>query len=790
MEQLPEPLRVLANYKQWILWTTEVRNDKLIKLPIDYRTCGRASVDDPNSWTDATTVINAAKLFGGNYGVGFVFTKDDPFFFVDIDKCRVDESSPWSETATAVLSYFPGAAVEVSQSGRGLHIFGMGNAPDHSCKNIPLGLEFYTEGRFVALTGDDIIGDAGTTHNEWLPNFVTNYVPPKIALQPEQWTTGPVPEWNGPEDDDELIHKALTSSSAAGVFGTRATFRDLWECNPEVLAAMWQPDASDGGGYDESAADMALMQHLAFWTGKNCERIIRLMWHSKLVRDKWTAHKSYLRNSIMRSVSLQKNVYGQSIHENKLIIENFTDIESAASLSNDNTYKSFEKLHVKSSVGFTGDHYFDAIIIISSVFDNRLVNLNGDLHYFNGRECQNIKDQTVRRYIARAMGGGDVKITQSRINGTLSVIKDQAPELGDSNPVSKSVYFINGVLRPETGKFSDHNINNRNTSTLSVEYRPDNECPKFIEFLISTVGVDSVQLVQEIIGFILCRDNLGIEKSVLFIGPPRAGKGVIARLIFSFLGSGAVPFNLSELDDNKRLSGMRNANVAIDTDAGSASNRNAKAVMALFKIISSNEKLSILQLYTQTPWEGALNCKMLVLANSIPSMFDDSAATANRWIPVVFNKSFLGNENPNLFKQLSKELPGIASWAVIGLRRLIERGHFELPQNSLDQLDSLISDGGSIQEFINECLIVDESQRASDSDLWEAYRRWAMANGREINKRRHMLKSLEDSLRGNGGRRAKSVKLKDGKGHRGFYGVGINIESVVRNVMPFSVPAN
>jgi len=324
MIDLPAALAAFANYRQFILWTTELRNGKLIKLPIDYRTAKKASVDDPNSWTDATTAINTAKLYGENYGVGFVFTQDDPFFFVDIDKCRVDVNSPWSDTANAVLSYFPGAAVEVSQSGTGLHIFGMGNAPKHACKNIPLGLEFYTEGRFVALTGRDIIGDAGTTHNEWLPNFVINYVPERVAVSPEQWTTGPVPEWNGPEDDDELINKALQSASAAGTFGSRATFADLWERNVEVLAAMWQPDASDGGEYDESAADMALIQHLAFWTGKDCERMLRIVWQSGLVRDKWTHHKDYLRMSIMRSVSLQKDVYGSQLTEvDKTLVNEF-----------------------------------------------------------------------------------------------------------------------------------------------------------------------------------------------------------------------------------------------------------------------------------------------------------------------------------------------------------------------------------------------------------------------------------------------------------------------------------
>jgi len=455
-------------------------------------------------------------------------------------------------------------------------------------------------------------------------------------------------------------------------------------------------------------------------------------------------------------------------------------------------YQPISFLKVNSMAGFSGDHYMDAVFIINTVFGGCLVNLDGVLHYFNGRFHEKVTDQIVRRLITRAMGGGDVKVTQNRISGTLAVIKDQALELGEANTVSSNVYFTNCVLNAETGELSSHDIENCNTSTLSVEYQSNSKCPQFISFLSSTFSNDSgrIQLLQELIGWILFRDNIGIEKAALFIGPPRAGKGVLARLIFTLLGSGAVPFNLSELDDNKRLSGMRQANVAIDTDAIGSSNRNARAVMGLFKIITSNEKLSVLQLYKQTPWEGVLNCKMFVLANSVPSMWDDSSATANRWIPLVFDHSFLGKEDPNLYKRLSTELTGIATWAVDGLRRLIVRGHFELPQSSLNQLESLVSDSGPMQEFISDCLILGEQQRSSDRALWNSYQMWATGSGREVNKRHHMLKSLEDALRGNDVRRTKSVKLPDGKFHRGFYGVGVKCAVQSMNVTPFIAPAN
>ncbi|PCJ87993.1 MAG: hypothetical protein COA54_04310 [Thiotrichaceae bacterium] len=152
--ELPLALQPLAAYPQWVLWVTVERNGKLMKLPIDYRNGDKASVADPNTWTDAQTAINTARLWGSNYRVGFVFTDNDPFFFLDIDNClQVDNT--WSPLALELINMLPGAAVEISQSGKGLHIFGTYSAdmPDHACKNVPLGIELYHKERFVALTG-------------------------------------------------------------------------------------------------------------------------------------------------------------------------------------------------------------------------------------------------------------------------------------------------------------------------------------------------------------------------------------------------------------------------------------------------------------------------------------------------------------------------------------------------------------------------------------------------------------------------------------------------------------
>lgn len=312
MQNLPEAFSSLAEYRQFILWKAVLLdNGKVTKKPVDYRTLdvfvkGSNYQTDPNAWTDFNTAKQLANMCGEEYGVGFMFTSDDPFYFLDIDNCLVD--GDWSPLAKSLMGLLPGASVEISQSGTGLHIIAKGTAPEHSCKNTNLNIEFYTEQRFVALTGDSVIGNSGVDSTPQLTTLVTQYFPPKMGGTSTEWTTGPVPEWNGYEDDDKLIEKALVSKSAANRFGTGTSFRDLWERNIESLSATYQPDSSDDNGYDESSADAALAQHLAFWTGKDCERIKRLMQRSGLVRDKWN-REDYINGTILRAVSMQDTVY-------------------------------------------------------------------------------------------------------------------------------------------------------------------------------------------------------------------------------------------------------------------------------------------------------------------------------------------------------------------------------------------------------------------------------------------------------------------------------------------------
>lgn len=320
---LSEALKPLSAYRQFITYklVPSSRPGKMDKLPTDWRTGQVADAHDPSIWTDYDTAYSAAPS-----NVGFVFTDNDPFWFLDIDECLLP--SGWSPLAQELCAMLPGAAIEVSVSGRGLHLFGTGRVPTHKSRGpAGSGLEFYHTARFVALGNQTgTTGNALTDCTAGVADMVTRYFPKVDAdpTSPSEWTVGPVADWNGPADDEQLLSHALAAKSASGVFGAKATFAHLWTGDVAALAKAY-PDAN-GRPYDESSADAALVQHLAFWTGKDCERMKRLMLRSGLKRDKYD-REDYLPRTIMQAVAKQKDVCKYKAVEENTLTRQVRDVE-------------------------------------------------------------------------------------------------------------------------------------------------------------------------------------------------------------------------------------------------------------------------------------------------------------------------------------------------------------------------------------------------------------------------------------------------------------------------------
>lgn len=315
---------------QWFVWRLTpdpAKPGKTIKVPVhpDGRVVyheGRLTginAQDPANWTTFETAQlqlaqHIARFDGFGYTLGFMLTVDCGYWFLDVDNCVKPEGM--SEWAQWFYQNLPGAFFEYSSSGTGVHMIGRGAPPTgHRTRPTPQwlqqypgnDLEFYTAGRGIAFgTSGHAWGNADTNlagHAQWLvENIFIREVSNQVALV----SGGPRADWRGPADDNELIRRALQSQSAGAMFSGKATFADLWTCNIPALAATYpDQDRKDGLPYGATEVDFALASHLAFWTGCDEARIERLMLKSRLVRDKWSEHRTYLRELTIHQACLR-----------------------------------------------------------------------------------------------------------------------------------------------------------------------------------------------------------------------------------------------------------------------------------------------------------------------------------------------------------------------------------------------------------------------------------------------------------------------------------------------------
>ena len=190
-DAVPDELKALP---QWVLWRYETRDGKQTKVPYNARNMARARSTHPDTWTsfeNALRLMQARNRLSPNkpFGLGFVFSPDDPYCGIDIDR-GCDERGQPTEFALHILNDILGAEtpgfydfyLEHSPSGTGYHIICRAKWPgENGMNNQRLGLEAYDQGRYFTITGRSInslpanepLSDAQDAVNRLYAEYVT-----------------------------------------------------------------------------------------------------------------------------------------------------------------------------------------------------------------------------------------------------------------------------------------------------------------------------------------------------------------------------------------------------------------------------------------------------------------------------------------------------------------------------------------------------------------------------------------------------------------------------------------
>jgi hypothetical protein len=255
----------LAALPQFVAWRPIERDGKTIKVPISPITGGRASTTNPGTWGTLDQAQDHARTVVDD-GIGFVFSADDSFTGVDLDKCRdpaTGANQPWATKIIRDLNSY----TEISPSGTGVHIFVKATKPGGRCKVMKPGIiEMYDHDRYFTITCDHLPGTP-TTIEARQHELETLYASVFAADEPQP-QPGPTPSGGPNMDDAELIDRAKNAKNGA------------------AFSALWNGDTSAHEN-NHSLADLALCGALMFWTGNDKARTDRLFRQSGLMRSKW-----------------------------------------------------------------------------------------------------------------------------------------------------------------------------------------------------------------------------------------------------------------------------------------------------------------------------------------------------------------------------------------------------------------------------------------------------------------------------------------------------------------------
>lgn len=215
----------------------------------------------------------------------------------------------------------------------------------------------------------------------------------------------------------------------------------------------------------------------------------------------------------------------------------------------------------------------------------------------------------------------------------------------------------------------------------------------------------------------------------MFIGPPRAGKGVLTSALQQVLGQeNCANPQLSKLGETYALQELIGRRAAFINDARIGYRSDRSAIVETLLSISGGDPITISRKYKDA-WTGQLSVRFVITTNEIPRLNDDSNALSRRIVPVVFKESFEGRENRGLAAEIAEERLSILHWALDGLARLRKRGRFDLPASATDFHRVLSRSLSGIGAFLADRCMFEPGARSLVGDVYDAYLAWCVDQG-------------------------------------------------------------
>lgn len=738
VNQIPKELK---QHDQWILWKLITKKDKKqTKVPFQLNGL-EASPTNPKHWTSFEKALKALREQPTRYsGLGYVFSVDDPFVGIDLDKCVVN--GELSDKAKEIVETF-NSYTEWSQSKNGLHILVKGFVPGE--KNRKGKYEIYDQSRFFVVTGERVEGTPAVIEErqpqvkDFYNRFIEKEKAPKSSAASEPMS---------PKLEDDIILNI--AYSAANSF----KFIDIFEGN-------WSEYYSS-----QSEADQALCNMLAFYT-QDPEQIDRLFRQSKLMRDKWE-RDDYREHTIDKAISGLTAWYSRGFETGDLGNAQRLIHYYGQDLRFCHTFKSW---FVWDGTRWKQDETGQAVKLAATIGHK----IHEEIARLSSGDEGIEKVLYKQAHLAKSKRG---------IDAMLSLAAPHLPVTPDE--LDEDAWLLNvknGVIDLKTGQLLPHNREQLMTRMAPVVFKPEADCKRWKQFLteivVDDLGVpllDDIRFLQKAFGYALTGRT---SEHVFFIlhGSGRNGKGTMANIFFKLLGDYAQAIQAESLLARKFGSGSSAASPDIAKLKGtryviaSESDFGRRLDEAKVKQMTGGDPITCRFLHqnemTYTP-----QFKIFFNTNYLPNIEGSDKGIWDRVRRIDFTRYVAPEERDmNLPEKLWAESSGILNWAIEGCLMWQREGLRETETMKAAR-ESFRSDMDPLSTYVEDRLVISADAMVKPTALRNDYQTWCFENDEYQFGKKVFNEKLEAIMRERGVKLDRNARIDGGK-TRVFKGVGL-----------------
>jgi putative DNA primase/helicase len=737
--EIPAELKALP---QWILWKSEKRNGKPTKVP--YQANGEmAQANNRRTWSTFATAVKFY-LQGEYDGIGFVFSRQDNYIGIDIDKCVTDEKT--NAFATEVIDTLD-SYTEFSPSGKGIHIIVKGNLPQNVIgtgrKNTKHGLEIYSYGRYFTFTGNRENSNEIYDRTDELGEVFERYF-----------------------DDSDIqgrINLAEFEKDEIKISNDVLWERIFRSKNGDEIRSLFNGNLIKG---DHSASDLALCNHLAFWTGKSATRMDTMFRESGLMRDKWDVihyrdtNETYGERTIATAISSTST----TILDNKEQFAEFSfDFHNVEEEVVEEKQKKKFRLTELGNAERIAYEYGHVIKYVSDmgwlIWDGKRWKLD------TKKEIERITAKVLRS-LYKSEDEAETKWARmcERRNIRMNSIKDLMPLVpGEREDFDHHKYLFNvenGIIDLKTGKLQQHDRELGLTKIANVAFDENAKCPEWLSFLDQIFQGDNelIEYMQRLIGYSLTGE-ITEQIMVFLIGGGSNGKSTFINTIKDLMGEYGKQAKSDTFikkketganNDIARLVGARFVS-AIESEDGEQLSE------AFVKQITGGEPV-LARFLRQEYFEFIPEFKVFFTTNHKPVIKGVDEGIWRRVRLVPFNLQLPKEKrDKKLPEKLSLEMSGILNWVIEGCLKWQKTGLND-PKTVMKATNEYKEDMDILGPFLYERCYIGDDQKISAKEIYEVYSNWCFQNGEFALKNRAFYRALE----------TKGFKKERGTGNKFF----------------------